>query len=188
MKKLLTGNEGVARGAYEAGVVYAAAYPGTPSTEILETIGNYKGDIIAEWAPNEKVAVECAIGASLAGGRAITAMKMVGLNVAADPFFSGSYAGVNGGLVVVDADDPGVGAVRHARIQVQLVGKFQAVVDVLCFTADVFGGAVMLDAAPDSGGEVLGKQCGKFGLGFYHGVMVRHKRSPESRCAAFAVR
>jgi indolepyruvate ferredoxin oxidoreductase alpha subunit len=108
MKKLLTGNEGVARGAYEAGVVYAAAYPGTPSTEILETIGNYKGDIIAEWAPNEKVAVECAIGASLAGGRAITAMKMVGLNVAADPFFSGSYAGVNGGLVVVDADDPGL--------------------------------------------------------------------------------
>ena len=108
MKKLLTGDEGVARGAYEAGVVYAAAYPGTPSTEILENIGNYKGDIIAEWAPNEKVAVECALGASLAGGRAISAMKMVGLNVAADPFFSGSYAGVNGGLVIIDADDPGL--------------------------------------------------------------------------------
>ena len=88
----------------------------------------------------------------------------------------------------VDADDPGMGAVGHARIQVQLVGKFQAVVDVLRFTADVLGGAVMLDAAPHPGGEVLGKQCGKFGLGFYHGVMVRHKRSPESRCAAFAVR
>ncbi|CAH0291888.1 hypothetical protein SRABI66_04293 [Stenotrophomonas lactitubi] len=88
----------------------------------------------------------------------------------------------------VDADDPGMGAVGHARIQVQLVGKFQAVVDVLRFTADVLGGAVMLDAATYPGGEVLGKECGKFSLGFYHGVMVRHKRSPESRCAAFAVR
>ena len=108
MKKLLSGNEGVARGAYEAGVVYAAAYPGTPSTEILENIGKYKGDIIAEWAPNEKVAVESAMGASLAGGRALSAMKMVGLNVAADPFFSYAYAGVNGGLIIVDADDPGL--------------------------------------------------------------------------------
>ena len=77
MKKLLTGNEAVARGAYEAGVVYAAAYPGTPSTEILENVGTYKGDIIAEWAPNEKVAVESAVGAATIGGRAISAMKMV---------------------------------------------------------------------------------------------------------------
>ena len=108
MKKLLTGNEAVARGAYEAGVVYAAAYPGTPSTEILENVGTYKGDIIAEWAPNEKVAVESAVGAATIGGRAISAMKMVGLNVAADPFFSVSYAGVNAGLVIIDADDPGL--------------------------------------------------------------------------------
>jgi len=88
----------------------------------------------------------------------------------------------------VDADDSSVSAVRHARIQVQLVGEFQAVIDVLRLTTDVLGGAVMLDAATDSGGQVLGEQLGEFGLGFFHGVMVRHKRSPESRCAAFAVR
>ena len=106
MPELLTGNEALARGAYEAGVSYASAYPGTPSTEILETFATYK-DVIAEWAPNEKVALECAIGASISGARAFAAMKMVGVNVAADPLFSFSYSGVNGGLVLVTADDPG---------------------------------------------------------------------------------
>lgn len=107
MKKLLTGNEAIALGAYEAGVHYAAAYPGTPSTEILENIAPYK-EIIAEWAPNEKVAVESAIGACFAGARTLTAMKHVGLNVAADPFFSIGYTGVNGGMVLISADDPGM--------------------------------------------------------------------------------
>jgi indolepyruvate ferredoxin oxidoreductase alpha subunit len=108
MKKLLTGNEGVARGAYEAGLMYACAYPGTPSTEILEELAQYKDVLMAEWAPNEKVALESAIGACYAGARALATMKMVGLNVAADPFFSSSYTGVNGGLVIVSADDPGL--------------------------------------------------------------------------------
>ncbi|MBP2654111.1 MAG: Indolepyruvate ferredoxin oxidoreductase [Firmicutes bacterium] len=107
-RTLLTGNEAVARGAYEAGVTYAAAYPGTPSTEIMENIAMYKGDILAEWAPNEKVALECVIGASLAGARVMATMKMVGVNVAADPLFCAAYAGVNGGLVLVSADDPGL--------------------------------------------------------------------------------
>lgn len=107
MKKLMTGDEGVARGAYEAGIAFAAAYPGTPSTEILENIALYK-EIKAEWSPNEKVAVESAIGASLAGARSLTAMKMVGVNVAADPLLSYAYAGVNGGLVLISADDPGM--------------------------------------------------------------------------------
>lgn len=108
MKKLLTGNEAVAQGAYEAGVTYATAYPGTPSTEILENIAEFKKDIIAEWAPNEKVALECVIGASIAGARTISAMKMVGVNVAADPLFSFAYSGVNGGMMLVTADDPGL--------------------------------------------------------------------------------
>jgi indolepyruvate ferredoxin oxidoreductase alpha subunit len=108
MKKLLTGNEAVSLGAYEAGVTYAAAYPGTPSTEILENIAEYKKDIVAEWAPNEKVALECVIGASIAGARTLCAMKMVGVNVAADPLFSFAYAGVNGGMMLVSADDPGL--------------------------------------------------------------------------------
>ncbi len=107
MKRLLTGNEAIALGAYEAGVHYASAYPGTPSTEILENIGPYK-EIIAEWAPNEKVAVESALGACFAGARTLTAMKHVGLNVAADPFFSIGYTGVNGGMVLISADDPGL--------------------------------------------------------------------------------
>jgi len=107
MKKLLTGDEAVARGAWEAGVKYASAYPGTPSTEILENIALYKGDIIAEWGTNEKVAMETAIGASLAGARSICAQKHVGLNVAADPLFTHAYTGVNGGMVVVTADEPG---------------------------------------------------------------------------------
>ncbi len=108
MKKLMTGNEAIARGVYEAGAKFAAAYPGTPSTEILETLSTYDSkDIIAEWAPNEKVAFESAAGASMAGARAFASMKHVGLNVAADPFFSASYMGVNGGFVMVSADEPG---------------------------------------------------------------------------------
>jgi len=107
MKKLLTGNEAIARGAWEAGVRYASAYPGTPSTEILENLALYKEDIKAEWATNEKVALEFVIGASFAGARAISAMKHVGVNVAADPLFTNAYTGVNGGLVLVSADEPG---------------------------------------------------------------------------------
>lgn len=107
MKKLLTGNEAIARGAYEAGVKYASAYPGTPSTEILENIAAYKEDILAEWAPNEKVAMEAVIGASIAGARSIAAMKHVGVNVAADPLFTFAYTGVNGGMVLITADEPG---------------------------------------------------------------------------------
>ena len=87
--------------------MYASAYPGTPSTEILENIAEFKEDIIAEWAPNEKVALEAAIGVSVIGGRTLSAMKMVGVNVAADPLFSFAYSGVNGGFVLVSADDPG---------------------------------------------------------------------------------
>jgi indolepyruvate ferredoxin oxidoreductase alpha subunit len=107
MKKLMLGNEAVARGAYEAGVRVAAAYPGTPSTEITENIAKYD-EMYSEWSPNEKVALEVAIGASVAGARAICSMKHVGLNVAADPLFTVSYTGVNGGLVIVVADDPGM--------------------------------------------------------------------------------
>ena len=103
--RLLSGNEAIARGAYEAGVKVAAAYPGTPSTEILEYLAEYEG-LHAEWAPNEKVAVEVALGASMAGARAMAAMKHVGVNVAADPIFTASYTGVKGGLVIVTADDP----------------------------------------------------------------------------------
>jgi len=106
MKKLLTGNEAVARGAYEAGVRFASAYPGTPSTEILENMALYK-DIRAEWATNEKVALEATIGASIAGGRSLAAMKHVGLNVASDGFMTVAYTGVNAGLVVITADEPG---------------------------------------------------------------------------------
>jgi len=107
MKKLMLGNEAIARGAYEAGVRVATAYPGTPSTEITECIAKYD-EIFSEWSPNEKVALEVAIGASVAGGRAICSMKHVGLNVAADPLFTVSYTGVNGGLVICVADDPGM--------------------------------------------------------------------------------
>ena len=106
MKELMSGNEAIARGAYEAGVTVAAAYPGTPSTEILENIVQYKDKIYCEWSPNEKVATEVAIGASIGGARSIAAMKHVGLNVAADPIFTYSYLGVNAGFVLVTADDP----------------------------------------------------------------------------------
>lgn len=107
MKKIMSGNEAIARGAFEAGCTVAAAYPGTPSTEILENIAKYK-EIYSEWSTNEKVATEVACGASIAGARAITTMKHVGLNVAADPLFTIAYEGVNGGLLIVSADDPGM--------------------------------------------------------------------------------
>lgn len=106
MKQILSGNEAIARGAFEAGVKVAAAYPGTPSTEILETISREYKEIYSEWSPNEKVALEVVIGASLAGARAMASMKHVGVNVAADPFMTLSYVGVNGGLVFITADDP----------------------------------------------------------------------------------
>ncbi|KUO70550.1 MAG: indolepyruvate ferredoxin oxidoreductase subunit alpha [Clostridia bacterium BRH_c25] len=106
MKQLMSGNEAIARGAYEAGVKVAAAYPGTPSTEILENIVDYKDKIYCEWSPNEKVAAEVAIGASIAGVRSLAAMKHVGVNVAADPIFTFAYSGVNAGFVLVSADDP----------------------------------------------------------------------------------
>ena len=107
MKKLMLGNEAVARGAYEAGVTVVSSYPGTPSTEITENIVKYD-NIFVEWAPNEKVACEVAIGASVAGARSMTCMKHVGLNVMADPVFTVSYTGVNGGLVMCVADDQGM--------------------------------------------------------------------------------
>jgi len=107
MKKLLLGNAAVARGAYEAGVGVVASYPGTPSTEITEEIVKFE-EIYAEWSPNEKVAAEVAIGASIGGARAMSCMKHVGLNVMADPVFTVSYTGVNGGLVFCVADDPGM--------------------------------------------------------------------------------
>ena len=105
MKQLLSGNEAVARGAWEAGVAVASAYPGTPSTEILETFGRYP-NVYAEWAPNEKVAVDVAVGASYAGRRALAAMKHVGVNVAADSVFYASMTGLEAGLVIITADDP----------------------------------------------------------------------------------
>ena len=107
MKKLMLGNAAVARGLYEAGCRFVSSYPGTPSTEITEEVTQY-GEIYAEWAPNEKVAMEAAIGASLAGARSFCAMKHVGMNVAADPMFTASYTGVNAGLLIAVADDPGM--------------------------------------------------------------------------------
>jgi len=107
MKQLLTGNEAIARGAWEAGVRFASAYPGTPSTEILEHLVTYP-EIQAEWAPNEKVALEAAIGASFAGVRSMASMKHVGVNVAADPLFTFGYTGVGAGMVLVSADEPGM--------------------------------------------------------------------------------
>ena len=106
MKKLMTGDEAAAQGAYEAGVHFASAYPGTPSTEIMENFASYDG-VYAEWATNEKVALEAAAGASFAGARTFSSMKHVGLNVAADPLFTFAYMGVNGGSVVITADEPG---------------------------------------------------------------------------------
>lgn len=107
-KVIMLGNEAIARGAYEAGVKVSAAYPGTPSTEISENLVKYKDSLYCEWSPNEKVATEVAIGASVAGVRAMSCMKHVGFNVAADPTYTVSYMGVNGGLVIVVADDLGL--------------------------------------------------------------------------------
>lgn len=107
-KVLMLGNEAIARGAYEAGVKVSAAYPGTPSTEISENLVKYADDLYCEWSPNEKVATEVAVGASLHGVRAMSCMKHVGFNVAADPSYSVSYMGVNAGLVIIVADDPGL--------------------------------------------------------------------------------
>ena len=108
VKKLLSANEAVAHGAAQAGCVVASAYPGTPSTEILENIAAFKDTIRCEWAVNEKVAMETAIGASIAGARSLTAMKHVGLNVAMDPLMTYTYVGATGGMVIVTADDPGM--------------------------------------------------------------------------------
>src|SRR4030067_1360818 len=106
MRKIMSGTEAIARGAFEAGVRVAAAYPGTPSTEVLETIAKEYREIYAERSPNEKVSLEVAIGASLAGARTMSSMKHVGVNVAADPLMTLSYVGVNGGLVLVSCADP----------------------------------------------------------------------------------
>jgi indolepyruvate ferredoxin oxidoreductase alpha subunit len=105
VKELMSGNEAIARGAYEYGARFAAGYPGTPSTEIMEAFATYQ-DVYAEWSPNEKVAMEVGLGAAMAGARAMVVMKHVGVNVAADPLFTASYTGTNGALVVITADDP----------------------------------------------------------------------------------
>lgn len=124
---LLSGNEAVARGAWEAGVHFAAAYPGTPSTEILETIGEEYEEIDAQWAPNEKVGLEVVAGASFAGARVLSAMKHVGLNVAADPLFTLSYIGATGGILIVSADDPGMHSSQNEQDN-RLMGKAAKVV------------------------------------------------------------
>ncbi len=125
MKRLLSGNEAIALGAWEAGVHFASAYPGTPSTEILEALAQYAG-VKAEWAANEKVALDAAAGASFAGARALAAMKHVGVNVAADSLMSLSYTGVGGGLVLVSADDPGAFSSQNEQDNRQYArfGKF----------------------------------------------------------------
>ena len=129
MKSLrpLTGNEAIARGAWEAGIKVAAAYPGTPSTEILESLATYPAeDLHAQWSTNEKVALDVAIGASFAGRRALAAMKHVGLNVAADAFMSVTYIGVNGGLVLAVCDDPGIHSSQNEQ-DTRLYGALAAV-------------------------------------------------------------
>ena len=127
MKRLMTGDEAVARGAWEAGVRYASAYPGTPSTEILENLTTYE-EIQAEWAPNEKTAMESAIGASIAGVRSMVSMKHVGMNVAADPMFTWAYMGVNGGNVIVTAD---VGKRQHFESIAQNAADFFELVAIV---------------------------------------------------------
>lgn len=124
---LLSGNEAVARGAWEHGVHFASAYPGTPSTEILETIAEEYDEIDAQWAPNEKVGLEVVAGASFAGARVLSAMKHVGLNVAADPLFTLSYIGATGGIVIVSADDPGMHSSQNEQDN-RLMGKAAKVV------------------------------------------------------------
>ncbi len=114
MKELMLGNKAVARGLYEAGCQFISSYPGTPSTEVTEEAAKFP-EIYCEWAPNEKVALEAAFGASLAGKRSFCGMKHVGLNVAADPLYTMSYTGVNAGLVIVVADDPGMHASQNEQ-------------------------------------------------------------------------
>ena len=126
-KLFLSGNEAIARGAWENGVHFASSYPGTPSTEIMETIGEEYPEIDAQWAPNEKVGMEVVAGASFAGARVLTSMKHVGLNVAADPFFTLSYIGATGGIVVVSADDPGVHSSQNEQDN-RLMGRAAKVV------------------------------------------------------------
>ena len=113
-KKIMLGNEAIARGAFEAGVTVSSAYPGTPSTEISEILSTYQ-DVYTEWAPNEKVALEVAIGASVAGARSLASMKHVGLNVASDPLYTFAYTGVTGGSVIVVADDPGLASSQNEQ-------------------------------------------------------------------------
>jgi indolepyruvate ferredoxin oxidoreductase alpha subunit len=113
-KTILLGNDAIARGAYEAGVKVSSAYPGTPSTEISEVLAKYE-EVYTEWAPNEKVALEVAAGASIAGVRSLACMKHVGLNVASDPLYTLAYTGVNGGLVIVVADDPGIASSQNEQ-------------------------------------------------------------------------
>ncbi|MDA8441741.1 MAG: indolepyruvate ferredoxin oxidoreductase subunit alpha [Peptococcaceae bacterium] len=122
MNNLMSGNEAIARGAYEAGVTVAAGYPGTPSTEILENIIQYPG-IKAQWSPNEKVALEVGLGAAIAGARALVTMKHVGVNVAADPLFTAAYTGIRGGLVLISADDPGMHSSQNEQDN-RYYGKF----------------------------------------------------------------
>lgn len=146
MKRLLSGNEALAWGAYHAGARVAAAYPGTPSTEILETIARFD-DIYAEWSTNEKVAFEVAMGASYSGVRAVVSMKHVGLNVAADPFMAASITGVSGGMVLVCADDPGTHSsqseqdTRHyarlARVPVLEPADSQEAYDMMAHAFDI---------------------------------------------------
>ena len=113
--RLLLGNHAIARGAYEAGAAVAAGYPGTPSTEILEALAGWR-DVYVEWATNEKVALDVALGAALGGARALATMKHVGLNVAADTLMTAAYTGVGAGLVIVSAADPGLEASRRRSL------------------------------------------------------------------------
>ena len=113
-KRIMLGNDAIARGAFEAGVKVSSAYPGTPSTEISEFLSKYD-EVYTEWAPNEKVALEVAAGASISGVRAMACMKHVGLNVASDPLYTLAYTGVNGGLVIVVADDPGLASSQNEQ-------------------------------------------------------------------------
>ena len=155
-KELLSGNEAVARGAYEAGVRVAAAYPGTPSTEILENLARYDA-VYSEWTPNEKVALDVAIGAAYAGSRAMAVMKHVGLNVADDAFFYASMTGMEAGLVIVSADDPNMYSsqneqdnrryAKFARVPCLEPSDSQEAKDLVSVALDIseqFDGPVML--------------------------------------------
>ena len=120
-KNIMLGNEAFARGAWEAGVKVSAAYPGTPSTEISENLAKYE-EVYAEWSPNEKVAAEVAIGASISGVRSLACMKHVGLNVAADPLYTAAYTGVGGGMVLIVADDPGMYSSQNEQ-DTRMIGR-----------------------------------------------------------------